>query len=37
MVITQRDDFVGILQRNGGNIPEFLGLLRDKVNRLQTS
>jgi phospholipid transport system substrate-binding protein len=37
MVITQRDDFVGILQRNGGNIPEFLGLLRDKVNKLQAS
>ncbi len=37
MVITQRDDFVGILQRNGGNIPDFLGLLRDKVNKLQTS
>lgn len=37
MVITQRDDFVGILQRNGGNIGDFLNMLRDKVNKLQTS
>lgn len=35
MVVTQRDDFVGVLQRNGGNIPEFLNMLRDKVNKLQ--
>lgn len=37
MVVTQRDDFVGILQRNNGNIPEFLGILRDKVNKLQAT
>ncbi|MFO0996519.1 MAG: ABC transporter substrate-binding protein [Alphaproteobacteria bacterium] len=37
MVITQRDDFVGILQRNGGNIADFLNMLRDKVNKLQAS
>ena len=35
MVVTQRDDFVGILQRNNGNIPEFIGMLRDKVAKLQ--
>lgn len=37
MVVTQRDDFVGILQRNNGNIPEFIGMLRDKVAKLQTT
>ncbi len=37
MVVTQRDDFVGILQRNNGNIPEFIGMLRDKVNKLQAT
>jgi ABC-type transporter MlaC component len=36
MVVTQRDDFVGILQRNNGNIPEFIGMLRDKVAKLQS-
>lgn len=35
MVVTQRDDFVGILQRNNGNIPEFMTMLRDKVAKLQ--
>lgn len=35
MVVTQRDDFVGILQRNNGNIPEFIGMLRDKVAKFQ--
>ena len=37
MVVTQRDDFVGILQRNNGNIPEFIGMLRDKVAKLQAT
>lgn len=37
MVVTQRDDFVGILQRNNGNIPEFVQMLRDKVAKLQST
>ena len=37
MVVTQRDDFVGIFQRNNGNIPEFIGMLRDKVAKLQAT
>jgi phospholipid transport system substrate-binding protein len=37
MVVTQRDDFVGILQRNNGNIPDFLTMLRDKVAKLQAT
>lgn len=37
MVVTQRDDFVGILQRNNSNIPEFIQMLRDKVAKLQAT
>ncbi len=37
LVVTQRDDFVSILQRNGGNMDEFLGTLRDKVAKLQSA
>ena len=36
MVVTQRDDFVGVLQRNGGNMKDFMGTLRDKIAKLQT-
>ncbi len=36
MVVTQRDDFVSFLQRNGGNVRAFLDMLRDKVKQLQT-
>jgi phospholipid transport system substrate-binding protein len=36
MVVTQRDDFVGVLQRNGGNMKDFMGMLRDKITKLQT-
>ncbi len=35
LVVTQRDDFTSILQRNGGNMDEFLATLRDKVAKLQ--
>lgn len=37
LVVTQRDDFVSILQRNGGNIDDFLAVLRDKVDKLQSA
>ena len=37
LVVTQRDDFVSILQRNGGNMDEFLATLRDKVAKLQSA
>lgn len=36
MVVTQRDDFVAVLQRNGGDVKGFLGTLRDKITKLQT-
>jgi phospholipid transport system substrate-binding protein len=35
LAVTQRDDFTSILQRNGGNMDEFLATLRDKVAKLQ--
>ncbi len=37
LVVTQRDDFTSILQRNGGNMDEFLATLRDKVTKLQSA
>lgn len=37
LVVTQRDDFVSILQRNGGNMDDFLAILRDKVAKLQAA
>lgn len=37
LAVTQRDDFVSILQRNGGNMDEFLAMLRDKVAKLQAA
>ncbi|MBM3542011.1 MAG: ABC transporter substrate-binding protein, partial [Alphaproteobacteria bacterium] len=37
MVVTQRDDFVAVLQRNGGDVKGFLGTLREKITKLQTS
>lgn len=37
LVVTQRDDFVSILQRNNGNIDEFLGTLREKLAKLQSA
>jgi phospholipid transport system substrate-binding protein len=36
LVVTQRDDFTSILQRNGGNMDDFLATLRDKVAKLQS-
>jgi phospholipid transport system substrate-binding protein len=36
MVVTQRDDFVAVLQRNGGDVKSFLGTLREKITKLQT-
>lgn len=37
LVVTQRDDFTSILQRNGGNMDDFLATLRDKVVKLQSA
>lgn len=37
LVVTQRDDFTSILQRNGGNMDDFLVTLREKVAKLQSA
>ncbi|MFN0042494.1 MAG: phospholipid-binding protein MlaC [Alphaproteobacteria bacterium] len=36
MVVTQRDDFVAALQGNGGDVRTFLGVLREKIVKLQS-
>ncbi len=37
MAITQRDEFVAVIQRNGGNLGPFLDSLREMIQRLETA
>ena len=37
MAITQRDEFVAVIQRNGGNLGPFLDALREMIQRLETA
>jgi phospholipid transport system substrate-binding protein len=37
MAITQRDEFVAVIQRNGGKLRPFLDTLREMIQRLETA
>lgn len=37
MAITQRDEFVAVIQRNGGKLGPFLDTLREMIQRLETA